>query len=153
VAIVETVEIARPAEEVFLYASDLDRYAEWQPAIGSVQREGPATRGIGSTVAVTRWVGPKSLSGVEQITEFNPPHTWTVRGTGGPFIATARGRVESRAGATSSRVTISLEFEARGIGKLLRPVVVRQAKRGLATNLGELKKRLEGRPEPRRPIA
>jgi hypothetical protein len=44
----------------------------------------------------------------------------------------------------SARLTIALEFEGHGIGRLLVPLVVeRQAQREMPVNLAALKERLE----------
>ena len=46
----------------------------------SARREGDAPL----KAVVTRRVGPRKLQRTEEITELNPPRTWTVRGVGGP---------------------------------------------------------------------
>ena len=47
-------------------------------------------------------------------------------------------------GSNRSRVTIELDLEGHGIGKLLLPLVVnRQAKREMPENMQRLKERLE----------
>jgi hypothetical protein len=69
------------------------------------------------------------LARTEEITELNPPRNWAVRGVGGPVIATARGTVEPLEDGQRSRVTIALDFEAHGIGKLLVPLIIRRQAR------------------------
>jgi hypothetical protein len=52
--------------------------------------------------------------------------------------------VEPLDGGAQSRVTIELDFEGRGIGKLLVPLVVRrQARSEMPANCARLKRRLE----------
>ena len=54
------------------------------------------------------------------------------------------GTVEPLDGGARSRVTISLDFEGHGIGKLLVPLVVRrQAQKEMPKNQQNLKERLE----------
>jgi carbon monoxide dehydrogenase subunit G len=103
---------------------------------------------VGAIAAVTRKVGPRKLAGTEEITELDPPRTWTVRGVGGPFVAIAKGTIEPLDDGERSRVTIALELGAHGIGKLLG-FVVRQARTQLARNAQELKERLESVAAPR----
>jgi carbon monoxide dehydrogenase subunit G len=63
--------------------------------------------------------------------------------------AIARGMIEPLADGARSRVTITLDFEARGMVKLLVPLVVRrQARKQLPKNAQRLKERLE-RPRDR----
>jgi hypothetical protein len=67
-----------------------------------------------------------------------------VRGTSGPVVGIAQGTVESLDRDQRSRLTINFDFEARGIGKLLVPLVVRrQVKRVLPRNEQALKEILE----------
>jgi len=75
--------------------------------------------------------------------ELNPPRTWAVRGVGGPLTAIAKGTIEPLDDGKRSRITIALDFEAHGIGKLLVPLVRRQARKQLPKNEQELKEMLE----------
>jgi len=55
--------------------------------------------------------------------------------------------VEPLDAGTRSRVTITLDFEGHGIGKLLVPLIVRrQAQKEMPANCQRLKQRLEGGP-------
>jgi carbon monoxide dehydrogenase subunit G len=143
-AIEESIEIARPPEDVFSYATNFSHFPEWQGGVVSVRPEGNAPLTVGSKAVVVRQLGPRKLEGTEEITELRPPRTWTVRGVGGRVKATARGTVESLEDGARSRVTIALEFEGHGIGKLLVPLVIHpQARRQLPKNEQRLKERLE----------
>ena len=94
---------------------------------------------------MTRRVGPRQVRATEKITELIPPRTWEVRSFGGiPVTAIARGTIEPLDGGHRSRVTIMLEFEGHGIGKLLVPLVIcRQARKQLPRNMAKLKEALE----------
>jgi uncharacterized protein YndB with AHSA1/START domain len=142
--IVESIEIARRPEDVFSYATDFSHFPEWQAGVATVRRESDAPLGVGSRAAVTRQAGPRKLARTEEITEFNPPRSWTVRGVGGPLTAIAKGTIEPLDNGERTRVTIALEFEAHGIGKSLLPLVRRQARRQLPRNEQRLKELLEG---------
>jgi uncharacterized protein YndB with AHSA1/START domain len=145
-AIVESIELSRRPEDVFAYATDFSHFTEWQGGVVSARREGTAPLAVGSRAAVTRQIGPRRLLRTEEITELNPPRTWAVRGVGGPVIAIAKGRIEPLDNGQRSRVTIALEFEGRGVGRLLVPLVIRrQARRQLPRNEQKLKELLERR--------
>ncbi len=74
-----------------------------------------------------------------------PGSRWAVRGIDGRVRAIVNGTVEPLDDAARSRVTIELDFEGRGIGKVLVPLVVRRQAQGeLPRNLQNLKQRLEG---------
>jgi hypothetical protein len=56
-----------------------------------------------------------------------------------------KGTVEPLDAGARSRVTIELDFEGHGIGKLLVPLVVRrQTRQQMPTNMRNLKQRLGG---------
>jgi hypothetical protein len=78
------------------------------------------------------------------MTELNPPRSWAVRGIDGPIRGIVNGTVEPVDDGARSRVTIELDFEGHGLGKLLVPLVVRrQAQKEMPRNLRNLKNRLE----------
>ena len=141
----ETIEIARRPDDVFAYATNFSHFPEWQAKVISASpvRDGP--HGVGSTAAVTRRIGARKLPSTEEITEYSPPLTWTIRGSARfPVIATARGAIEPLSGGEHSRLTITLEFEAHGIGKLLLPLVILpQARKQLTKDAQALKQQLE----------
>jgi uncharacterized protein YndB with AHSA1/START domain len=141
--IVESIEIARPPEDVFSYATDFSHFPEWQAGVTWVRRESDAPLGVGSRAAVTRQAGPRKLPRTEEITEFDPPRRW-MRGSGGPLTAIAKGTIEPLDDGERSRLTIALEFGARGMGRSLLPLIRRQARRQLPRNEQRLKELLEG---------
>jgi len=67
-----------------------------------------------------------------------------VRGIDGPIRGIVKGTVDGLGDDARSRVTIELDFEGHGLGKLLVPLVVRrQAQKEMPRNLRNLKQRLE----------
>jgi uncharacterized protein YndB with AHSA1/START domain len=143
-AIVESIEIARPPEDVFAYLTDPSHMPEWQESAVRVQREGEARLAVGSRVAVTRRVGRGERTMTSELTEVNPPKSFAVRGIDGPIRGNVVTTVEPTEGGERSRVTISLDFEGHGIGKVLVPLVVRrQVQAEMPMNMQKLKERLE----------
>jgi uncharacterized protein YndB with AHSA1/START domain len=144
-AIVESIEIARRPEDVFAYVTDASHFPEWQESVVSARREGDAPLAVGSRTVVTRRVGRRELSTTEEVAELRPPRSWGFRGVGGiPVTGIANGTIEPLDGGKRSRVTIALEFEGHGIGRLLVPLVVRrQARRQLPRTQQQLKDMLE----------
>jgi carbon monoxide dehydrogenase subunit G len=143
-AIIESIEISRRPEEVFAYAIDFSHFPEWQGGVVSARQQGSAAPAVGSRAIVIHRLGPRTLARSEEITELNPPKSWTVRGVGGPVVAIAKATIEPLDHGKRSRVTIMLDFEGRGIGRLLVPLVVRrQARSQLPRNEQKLKELLE----------
>ena len=113
-------------------------------SVVSVRREGDAQLAVGSRAVVTRRVGRRELPTTAEVAALNPPRSWAVRGVGGSVIAIAKGTIEPLDDGERSRVTIALDFEAHGIGKLLVPLIIRwQARRQLPRNEQKLKELLE----------
>jgi uncharacterized membrane protein len=100
-AVSETIEIARPANEVFAYATDFSRFPEWQEGAASVHRGDDGPLSVGSRAEVTRRVGPREQLRTEEITELSPPTTWAVRGVGGSATVTLQGTIEEVDAATA----------------------------------------------------
>jgi uncharacterized protein YndB with AHSA1/START domain len=142
--IVESVEISRRPEDVFPYATDPRKISEWQENVVKTELEGSAPVTVGSKIKHTRRLGRTERDMTIEITELSPPRRWALRGIDGPIRPVATGTVEPLEDGERSRVTIELDFEGHGIGKLLVPLVVRpQAKRELPRNQQRLKERLE----------
>jgi Polyketide cyclase / dehydrase and lipid transport len=80
-----------------------------------------------------------------EMTSIDPPRSWAVGGIDGPVRGVVNGTVEPLGDGGRSRVTIELDFEGHGLGKLLVPLVVRrQAQREIPRKVRNLKERLEG---------
>jgi uncharacterized protein YndB with AHSA1/START domain len=142
--IINSVEIARSPEQVFAYVTDPSRLAEWQESAVSTHLEGGAAPAVGSRAVVVRRVGRGERTMTMELAELNPPTSWAVRGVDGPVRGNVKGTVEPLDDGARSRVTIELDFEGHGIGKLLVPLVVRrQAQKEMPKNLQNLKERLE----------
>ena len=144
--IVSSVDIHRPPDEVFAYVTNPARFAEWQLDAADGGAEAGHKPGVGARYTTIRRIAgivPKTTP--SEITEANPPKSWAAQGTGGPVRESVRYTVENLDGNERSRVTIELDFEGRGIGKLLVPLVVRrQARKEMPINCRKLKDRLEG---------
>jgi uncharacterized membrane protein len=141
-AIVESVEVARTPEEVFAYLDDLGRHGEWQEAIVNtrVETEGPTRQGS-RAVDRRKMPGGREQEFTYEITEHDPPRRSAFRVLNGPIRPAGVVTVEPT--STGSRVTIQIEFEGHGLGKLLLPLVVRDARKRIPADQQRLKERLE----------
>ena len=143
-------DVDAPASAVFSYATDPRRFHEWQEGVTDGRLETlddspqPGTRCI-----TTRRIGGIRRSSTSEVTRNDPARSWSVRGTDGPIRAAVDLTVEPL-GPARSRVTVAVDFEGRGLGRVLVPLVVRgQARREMPANLARLKQRIESsRPGP-----
>jgi uncharacterized protein YndB with AHSA1/START domain len=141
--IVTSVEIARPPGEVFAYATDPSRFGEWQAGVVSGHIEGDGVPAVGDRCVMTRRLGGAKRTVTSQITAMDPPATWAIRGLDGPIRAEVKVSVEPRQEGRRSRLTISLDFSGHGVGKMMLPLVVRQARTEVPQSCQRLKQRLE----------
>ncbi|MEX2612366.1 MAG: SRPBCC family protein [Gaiellaceae bacterium] len=142
--IVHSVEISRSPEDVFAYLTDFSRSSEWQENLVSASVEGGDPLRVGSHVKMTRRIGRSERKMTNEVIEHNPPRSFGFRGIDGPIRAIGKGTVEPVGDGARSRFTMELDFEGRGIGKLLVPLVVRrQARSDMAKSQERLKARLE----------
>jgi hypothetical protein len=141
--ITESVEIGRSPEDVFAYLDDLARHGEWQSTIVSarVDTEGP-TR-IGTRATETRRMGKREQAITYEITQRDPPRSFAFRGVDGPIRVVGKGSVEPVGDGSSSRVTLELDFEGHGLGKLLVPLARKQAAKEVPKSQEKLKSILE----------
>jgi uncharacterized protein YndB with AHSA1/START domain len=147
--VIATAEVGRAAAEVFAYATDPARFPEWQAGVteGHLDHPGPAE--AGTRCLTTRRIGGGSRTVASEVTHVVPPRTWGVRGIDGPIRAAVDLTVEPLTDSTS-RLTIAVDFEGHGIGKILVPLLVRrQAQKEMPANIAALKRRIEAqRPQP-----
>ena len=142
-AIVTSTEVERPADQVFAYVTDPTRFAEWQQGVVGGHMETTDDPAVGDLCMTTRRIGGAERPVTSRLTHVDPPRAWGVRGIDGPIRAAVDVTVEPVT-ETRSRLTISLDFEGHGIGKILVPLVVRrEARKEMPTNVATLKARLE----------
>ena len=137
-----SIEINRPAEEVFTYLDQVDRHNEWQGQLVSttIETDGPVS--VGTRVVEHRNVPGGARDFPYEITEHEPPHKVLFRGTAGPVRPVGTYTVEP-VGESSSRMTLELELEGHGIGKLFAIFARRQAAKEFPESLQKFKELLE----------
>jgi hypothetical protein len=145
--VVTSAEIDRPAAEVFAYATDPTRFSEWQHGVVDGHMDGPAdgtqTPAVGAKCVTTRRIGGANRASSSELVQIDPPRSWGVRGIDGPIRAAVDVVVEPLTGSRS-RLTISVDFTGRGIGKILVPLMVRrEARKEMPANMAALKHRME----------
>ena len=141
--IITSVEVDRPAPEVFGYATDPTRFREWQNGVVDGHLDSAQVPAVGDRCLMTRRIGGANRASTSELTHLDPPRTWGVRGIDGPIRATVDVTVDPLTDIRS-RLTIAVDFTGHGIGKALVPLVVRgQARKEMPANLAALKARLE----------
>ncbi|WP_255951364.1 SRPBCC family protein [Streptomyces odontomachi] len=148
--LVSEIEVARPPEEVYAYATDPTRFPEWQDDVVEVRLAGDGPPAVGSRFVTSRRMGRGPRTMTQEVTELDAPRRWAARGVDGAFRPHATVTVEPIDGGSRSRVTFTLDFEGRGFGDLLVPVIRKMAAKTAPTSYRHLKERLEGRDDAKR---
>ncbi|WP_369261766.1 SRPBCC family protein [Streptomyces sp. R35] len=123
-AVKESVDISRRPEDIYSYVMDPTHLMEWQESVVSVRPLDELPLSVGSRVVVTRRLGSREFPMTMEVTDIDPPHSWHLRGSGGPVRSEVQGTIEPLGDGERSRLTIDLDFEGQGMGKLLVPLVV-----------------------------
>ena len=96
--IVASIEVDRPAEAVFAYATDPTRFVEWQKGVVSGHMDGAAIPAVGDRCVTTRRIGFAERPATSELVQYEPPHRWGIRGIDGPIRAVVDVTVEPRTG-------------------------------------------------------
>ena len=143
-AIVDEIEILRPAGEVFGYLTeDLSRHVEWEGNVVDLRVEPSGPARAGTLMHITRRVGPRTQTFVSEITEVSPPHRYAFRGIQGPIRAVGAQEVRPTPDGQGCIVTTRLDFEGLGLGRILAPLARLAARRQTSTDSRRLKQVLE----------
>jgi hypothetical protein len=142
-ALAVSIEVDRPAGDVFAYATDPSCFAEWQKGVVDGRLDDPGSPRVGARCVTTRRIGFADRPVTSEVAHIDAPRKWGVRGIDGPIRAVVDVTVEPLS-ARSSQLTITIDFEGRGVGRILVPLVVRrEARKEMPANLAALKRNLE----------
>jgi uncharacterized membrane protein len=142
--IVESIEIARTPEDVFAYIDKLDQHGEWQEAIVSSTKVTEGVTRVGTRATDKRRMpGGMKIDATYEIVEHDPPHRTRFQVINGPVRPSGTVTVEPLDGGTRTKLTVELDFQGHGIGKLIAPMARRQASRDVPLDQRRLKQLLE----------
>jgi hypothetical protein len=143
--IIVTTEVQRSAEDVFTYATDPTHFSDWQKGVVDGHMEQPGIPSVGTRCVTVRRIGLAQRPSISELVHIDPPKAWRVRGIDGPIRAIVDVAVAPLTD-NRARLTIAVDFEGHGIGRLLVPLIVRrEARKEMPANLATLKQRLEPR--------
>jgi hypothetical protein len=141
-----TIDVDRSADAVFAYATDPSRFSEWQKGVLDGAMHSKGLPQVGDRCVTTRRIGFVRRAVTSEVVLVDPPKAWALRGVDGPIRAGVDVTVEALTD-TRARLTISIDFEGHGVGRLLVPlVVIPEARKEMPANLAALKQRVEAAP-------
>jgi uncharacterized protein YndB with AHSA1/START domain len=141
--VVSTV-IQRPVEEVFTFLTDARNNAKWQ-AGGGLQRiqqmpESPV--GVGTRILETRSFMGRTFDTTSEVTEFEPNHRYTRSAIDSSSII-RQGVMTFAPVDGATQVTFEMQVKAGGLFAIAEPLLVATMKKGLDSDLSQLKALLE----------
>jgi hypothetical protein len=141
-----SIEVDRPATEVFTYATDPGNFSQWQNGVVSGSMESTGAPAVGDLCRTMRRIGGSERPSTATVVRLDPPRAWSVQGIDGPIRARVDLDVEPLT-ADRARITIGVDFEGHGVGRLLVPLVVRrQARSEMPDDIARLKRCIESGP-------
>jgi carbon monoxide dehydrogenase subunit G len=134
-----TIDVARPAAEVFEHLIDLERLPEWQASAVESRSDEPLAEGV--RIFECRRVMGKEIHNELEVTAFDPPRRLTLKALNGPVRFTVDHRLAEADGGT--RLEVVAEGKAGRLMKLGEPLLARQAEQELRGDFVRLKELLE----------
>ena len=140
----QTILINRPLNVVFQFVADGEKNPLWRPAVLDIERKPGKADGVG-TVYKQGLKGPggRRFEGDYEIVEFKPDELIKFQVIAGPARPTGTYRFEKV--DDNTRVTFTLDYKPKGLGRLMEPMINKTMKSEVAT-LTNLKAYLEGQP-------
>jgi carbon monoxide dehydrogenase subunit G len=137
-----SIDIDRPAHEVWEYLTEPEHVHERQGSAVSSHQLSDGPMGVGTKLEdERRFLGRRARSEVE-VTEYEPERLFTLHGLSGPVRFTVRHRLEQRDDGTELHVEAEAD-PGHGIGRLVGPMIERAAEHELRRDFQRLKERLE----------
>jgi carbon monoxide dehydrogenase subunit G len=139
----ESIFVERPIEEVFAYLTDLERVPEWQTNVLFLQLQGPGGLRTGARLVELRKFLGRKVESVVEVTEYQPPHRYTIKVQSGPIPFEISNVLSESGGGT--RIDAAVEGEPGRFFGLVEWRVVKAVERELWNSLATLKGILEAR--------
>jgi hypothetical protein len=141
--------IERPPAEVFRFvATDhFQNHPKWDPAITSITKTSPGPMGLGTTARLVRTDRGRQLQGSLEVTEYQPVSSSTVVSRFGPFTLQPRTTFAPLAPA-STRLQLVIDTHARGVMKLLLPLMKGSFRTTMVKSLRIIKEQVEATAAP-----
>src|SRR5258708_9609109 len=120
----ERITINRPVDEVFNFVLDGMNNPRWRPAVIDIQQVPGKPAGVGAVYKQgLKGPGGRRIDGDYEIVECQPNKSITFQVIAGP--ARPRGTFAFEPAGNSTRVTFTLHYEPKGLGRLMDPISTR----------------------------
>jgi carbon monoxide dehydrogenase subunit G len=140
----ETVPIGRPTAEVWAVLIDFPRVPAWERGVREVRQTSAGPPGVGTTLAARRVYAGRETAVDCRIVDWQDRRSVTMEITGGPTRRTFACYAVEPTGDKACRVTYWVEGEMRSPLRWLTPLIAAAGRRLVRTNLGALRRLVEG---------
>jgi uncharacterized protein YndB with AHSA1/START domain len=144
-----TTVIDRPIEEVFAFLADGENDPKFSPRVLEIAKTTDGPPGVGTVFESTVKDAGMKTHREFRLTEFEPATKIRWAETSKNLITATEGGYDLAPSGSGTRVTIFNVLEGHGIGKLLAPLALSQARKGADEFAGRIKAAVEA--ESRQP--
>jgi hypothetical protein len=141
--------IERPPTQVFRFVATehFQNHPKWDPAVTSITQTSPGPMGVGTTARLVRTDRGRQLQGSMEVTDYQPVSSFTEVSRFGPFTLHARATLAPVAPA-STRLELMIDTHARGVIRLLLPLMKGTFRKTMARSLRIIKQQVEATAPP-----
>jgi Polyketide cyclase / dehydrase and lipid transport len=141
--------IQRPPTEVFRFVATehFQNHPKWDPAVTSITQTSPGPMGVGTTARLVRTDRGRRVEGSIEVTEYQPVRSFTEVSRFGPFTLHARATLAPVA-PSSTRLELVIDTRARGVIRLLLPLMKGTFGKTMARSLRIIKQQVEATASP-----
>jgi uncharacterized membrane protein len=137
----ESVEIKRPADQVFAYTTDAKSWTKWQSTFPEAEQTSQGAVGVGTTFKGTIRMMGLTMKWTAKATEYELNRKFGKNITCGSITNEQHNTYDPIAGGT--KFTIVYNMQVGGLMKLFLPMIVSSTRKALKKALGNLKSVLE----------
>jgi hypothetical protein len=132
--------IQRPPTEVFRFVATehFQNHPTWDPAVTSITQTSPGPMGVGTTARLVRTDRGRRVEDSMEVTEYQPVRSLTEVSRFGPFTLHARATLAPVA-PSSTRLELVIDTRARGVIRLLLPLMKGTFRKTMARSLHIIK--------------
>jgi hypothetical protein len=149
----ESVPIGRPTVEVWAVLTDFPMVPAWERGVLEVRQTSAGPPGVGTTLAARRVYAGRETVVECRIVDWQDGRSVTMEIAGRPTRRTFACYAVEPMGDKACRVTYSVEGEMRSPLRWLTPLIAAAGRRLVRTNLGALKRLVEGATTDGTPIS
>jgi carbon monoxide dehydrogenase subunit G len=142
-----TAVVDAPPDELFAYLSDLDRLAEWQSGVVSVQRTSSGPIDTGATAHLVRDLAGQRVEAPLTVSVYEPPRRLVIDTEASGIRASAGFTLVAADGSpASTALTFAMEVRGSFMTRFLEGMIASAASSEIETSLARLRDRFASPP-------